>query len=98
MDVWEKAEQNTNTVERKLLAGTMESSLFNWKGKTCMGCPGKQTALYCNHISIHNMLTRKICRPFFSVQTRFLFPLPPYDVPTNSFSMLQLPAGLRVPA
>lgn len=53
----------------------MESSLFNWKGKTCMGCPGKLTALYCNHILIHNMLTHKICRPFFSFQTRFLFPL-----------------------
>lgn len=75
MDVWEKAEQNTNKVERKLVVGTMESSLFNRKGKTCMGCPGKLTALYCNHILIHNMLTRKICRPFFSFQTRFLFPL-----------------------
>lgn len=45
------------------------------RAKTHMGCPGRQTALYCKHILIHNTLTRKICRPFFSFQTRFLFPL-----------------------
>lgn len=54
----EKNDRKVGINERMAEVGTTESSLFSWKGKTSMGCPGKQTALYCNHILIHNMLTR----------------------------------------
>ena len=74
--MFEKRQSKKNKqVERELVVGTMESSLFNRKGKNCMGCPGKQTALYCSHILIRNMRALKICHPFFSFQTHFLFPL-----------------------
>lgn len=41
MDVWGKAGQNTNKVERKLVVGTMQSRLFSWKGKNTHGVSGK---------------------------------------------------------
>lgn len=53
--------------------------------------PGKETALYCDHILTQNILTRKKCHSFFC-QTLFLFALPfsplsSGSISTNSFNM-----------